>query len=195
MVPVWAYDADGLQCPLRLLGWRMGHLAMQTLEVGREKDPRLLVFPEIGVGHPYSCLVDGIQAVTGCAYGKLRPEQTRLGKLALTLVKPGEGAVRVTMKPGLLERLVRFEFFGQREAGQEASEIPEAAIAEVVEWLLGQPDEALFAAEAKPDFTFRRVPSSLRRGICVKCKEDVFEDSICFEGGRPLCYVCAGYEY
>ncbi len=64
------------------IGWRMGQLAMEYLRIEREKDHGFFVFPEIGEGHPQTCMVDGLQAVTGATYGKLLIEKTFHGKFA-----------------------------------------------------------------------------------------------------------------
>ncbi len=66
IVPQWAYEFHGHRCPFMPIGFRMGQLAMRTLGVEREPDHGLFAFPEIGVGHPQTCIVDGIQAATGC---------------------------------------------------------------------------------------------------------------------------------
>ncbi len=68
-VPSWAFDFHGHLCPFMPIGYRMGQLAMRRLGVEREKDHGLFAFPEVGVGHPQTCMVDGIQAATGCTYG------------------------------------------------------------------------------------------------------------------------------
>ena len=63
--PEWAFEFHGHYCPFMPLGYRMGKLAMQRLEVEHEKDHGFYVFPELGEGHPQTCLIDGIQVATG----------------------------------------------------------------------------------------------------------------------------------
>jgi formylmethanofuran dehydrogenase subunit E len=193
ILPQWAYEFHGHHCPFMPIGYRMGQLAMRRLGVEREKDHGLFAFPEIGVGHPMTCMVDGIQAATGCTYGKLLMEKSRFGKLAFTLFKPGTGAVRIAMKPEFMDGMARFEFFKYRKAGKEPSEIPDAVTNEVVEWMFAQPDEALFKVEARPDFTFHPVKGSFNKAKCVKCNEYVFERYVRLVDGQPHCIPCAGY--
>ncbi len=193
-VPSWAYEFHGHRCPFMPIGYRMGHLAMQKLGVEREKDHGLFAFPEIGVGHPMTCMADGIQAATGCTYGKLLMDRSGLGKLAFTLFKPGKGAVRIAMKPEFMDGMGRFEFFKYRKAGKEPSEIPAPVTNEVVEWMLAQPDDALFIVERKPDFTFHPVKGSFNKTKCVKCGEYVFERYVREKDGQPHCIPCAGYQ-
>ncbi|MBN1765465.1 MAG: formylmethanofuran dehydrogenase subunit E family protein, partial [Sedimentisphaerales bacterium] len=50
--PEWAFEFHGHRCPFMPIGFRMGQLALEHLEVDREKDHHLFVFPEAGVGHP-----------------------------------------------------------------------------------------------------------------------------------------------
>ena len=70
--PEWTFEFHGHRCPAMPIGYRMGKLAMEYLKVGFEKDHSFFVFPEIGEGHPKTCMVDGIQAATGATYGKYR---------------------------------------------------------------------------------------------------------------------------
>ena len=193
LVPSWAHEFHGHHCPFMPIGFRMGQLAMREMQVEREKDHGLFAFPEIGVGHPQTCMVDGIQIATGCTYGKLLVEKTGIGKLAVTLWKPGKIAVRVAMKPEFMDRLAQFEFFTYRKAGKEPSEIPDAVTNEVVDWMFAQPDEALFLVEAKPNFTYRPARGSFNKAKCVKCGEYVFERYVRQVDGQPHCLPCAGY--
>lgn len=166
---------------------------MQKLGVEREPDHGLFAFPEIGVGHPMTCMLDGIQSATGCTYGKLLMEKSGIGKLAFTLYKPGKGAVRVAMKPEFMDALPKFEFFKYRKAGKEPSEIPAAVTDEVINWMFAQTEDALFIVEAKPEFTFQPVKGSFNKTKCGKCGEYVFERYVREKDGKPHCIPCAGY--
>lgn len=70
----------------------MGLVAMRELGVEREKDHRTFALTEMGAGHPNTCMNDGIQASTGCTYGKLLMERLNYGKFAFVLYKPGNVA-------------------------------------------------------------------------------------------------------
>jgi formylmethanofuran dehydrogenase subunit E len=192
-LPSWTYEFHGHRCPFMPIGYRMGQLALRTLGVEREPDHGLFAFPEIGVGHPMTCMTDGIQAATGCTYGKLLMEKSGHGKLAFTLYKPGKGGVRVAMKPEFMDALPKFEFFTYRKAGKEPSEIPAAVTDEVVNWMFAQPDDALFIVERKPDFTFQPVKGSFNKVKCTKCGEYVFERYVREKDEKPHCIPCAGY--
>ncbi len=193
IVPQWVYEFHGHRCPFMPIGYRMGQLALRTLGVDREKDHGLFAFPEIGVGHPMTCMVDGIQAATGCTYGKLLMEKTGVGKLAFTLFKPGKGAVRIAMKPEFMDGMGPFEFFKYRKAGKEPSEIPAAATNEVVEWMFAQPDEVLFKVESRPEFAFHPVKGAFNKAKCVQCGEYAFERYVRLVDGAPHCIPCAGH--
>src|SRR5660398_204786 len=65
--------------------------ALQELEVAREQDHGLFVIPELGIGHPQTCLVDGLQIATGATYGKSLMERTHWGKLAAVFYHPRKG--------------------------------------------------------------------------------------------------------
>ena len=192
-LPSWTYEFHGHRCPFMPIGYRMGQLAMQKLGVKREPDHGLFAFPEIGVGHPMTCMADGIQAATGCTYGKLLMAKSGIGKLAFTLYKPGKGGVRVAMKPEFMDELPRFEFFKYRKSGKEPSEIPAAVTDEVVNWMFAQPDDALFLVELKPAFTFQPVKGSFNKTRCAQCGEYVFERYLRERDGKPCCIPCSGY--
>lgn len=108
--PAWAFEFHGHQCPFMPLGYRMGRLAMEKLGVEREPDHGFFVFPELGEGHPQTCLMDGLQVATGATYGKVMIAKTFYGKLAATFYKPGKGAVRYALKPDFVDAMGKFPF-------------------------------------------------------------------------------------
>lgn len=191
--PQWAYDFHGHLCPLMPIGYRMGRLAMQKLGVKREKDHGLFAFPELGVGHPQTCMMDGIQVATGCTYGKLTLEKTSYGKLALVLYHPQKGAVRVSVRPEFLDEMGKFEFFAYRKRGVEPSEIPAPVVQEVVDWMFAQPDDKVFKVEMLPDFKYQPVKGSFNKLRCTECGEYVFERYVQTVDGKPYCIPHSGY--
>ncbi len=74
-------------------------------------------------------------------------ERSGHGKLAFTLYKPRKGAVRDAMRSEFMDELPKFEFFKDRKAGKEPSQIPASVTDEVVSWMFAQPDEALRGAQ------------------------------------------------
>jgi formylmethanofuran dehydrogenase subunit E len=69
--PQWAFEFHGHRCTFMPIGYRMGKLALEYLGIEREKAHGFFVFPELGEGHPQTCMIDGIQAATGATYGKV----------------------------------------------------------------------------------------------------------------------------
>lgn len=192
--PEWAFEFHGHKCPFMPIGYCMGKLAMEKLGVEREKDHGFFVFPEIGVGHPQACMVDGIQAATGATYGKLLMEKTFYGKLAATFYHPKKGAVRFSLKPEFVDAFGKFEFFAYRKQGKEPSEIPANVADEVINWVYEQPDEVIYKVEMKPDFKFTPVKSSFNKALCSVCGEIVFERYARIKDGKTVCIPCSGYE-
>jgi formylmethanofuran dehydrogenase subunit E len=74
-IPEFAWEFHGHRCPFMPIGYRMGKIAMEKLGVSKVKDHGAFALSEMGVGHPQTCMMDGIQAVTGCTYGKLMMER------------------------------------------------------------------------------------------------------------------------
>lgn len=191
--PEWAFEFHGHLCPFMPIGYRMGKLAMQFLNVEREKDHGFFVFPELGEGHPQTCMMDGIQVATGATYGKVLIEKTFYGKLAATFYHPKKGAVRYCLKPEFIDEMGKFEFFADRKRGIEPSEIPPSVVQEVTNWVYEQPDDYLFKVDARPDFTFTPPKGSFNKAKCSICEEYVFERYLRTKDGKPLCIPCSGY--
>ena len=192
--PEWAFEFHGHLCPFMPIGYRMGQLAMEKLGVEREKDHGFFVFPELGEGHPQTCMMDGIQAATGATYGKVMMAKTFYGKLAATFYHPKKGAVRFSLKPDFIDAMGKFEFFAYRKRGVEPSQIPAAVTNEVVQWMYNQSDEDMFKIEMKPDFSFKPVKGSFNKTKCSVCGEYVFDRYVRMKDGQPLCIPCSGYE-
>jgi formylmethanofuran dehydrogenase subunit E len=191
--PQWAFEFHGHQCPFMPIGYRMGLLAMEHLGVEREPDHGFFVFPELGEGHPQTCMIDGIQVATGATYGKVLIAKTFFGKLAATFYHPQKGAVRLSLNPDFIDAMGTFEFFAYRKRGVEPSEIPLAVRQEVIQWTYEQSNDFMFKIEPKPEFTFAPPKGSFNKTKCSICGEIVFERYIRIKDGKPVCIPCSGY--
>jgi len=189
----WAFEFHGHLCPFMPIGYRMGKLAMEYLGVQREKDHGFFVFPEIGEGHPQTCMVDGIQIATGATYGKVLIAKTFYGKLAATFYHPQKGAVRYSLKPDFMDEMGKFEFFAYRKRGVEPSHIPQKVSEEVTKWTYEQSDDFMFKVEPKPDFKFSPAKGSFNKAKCSICGEYVFERYLRTKDGKPACIPCSGF--
>ncbi len=192
--PDWAYEFHGHRCPFMPIGYRMGILAIEALDVPREADHTLHVICELGEGHPMTCLMDGIQAATGATFGKTLIEKTFWGKLAATFWHPGNTALRYSIRPDFIDELGKFEFFAYRKRGAEPSEIPAAVTQEVIDWTLNRPDDSVFAVTERPDYTYQPPKGSFNKVRCSACGEYVFERYVRLRDGAPICIPCSGYE-
>jgi formylmethanofuran dehydrogenase subunit E len=192
-VPEWAWEFHGHHCPFMPLGYRVAKRAMQELGVEHEKDHGFFVIPELGVGHPQTCFMDGIQIATGATYGKSLMEKAFWGKLAATFCHPKKGAIRMSLKAEFLDDLEKFEFFDYRKRRVEPSEIPANVTNEAIEWMYEQPDEKVFKFERLPDYKFTPPRGSFHKVKCVKCGEYVFERYVRFVDNEPHCIPCSGY--
>ncbi len=191
--PEWAFEFHGHKCPFMPIGYRMGHLALKKLGVEREKDHGFFVFPELGEGHPQTCMMDGIQAATGATYGKLLMAKTFYGKLAATFYHPQKGGVRFSLKPDAVDAMGKFEFIAIRKKGIEPSQIPAPVSQEIIRWVYEQTDDTLFAVELKPDFQFKPPKGSFNKTKCGTCGEYVFDRYLRMKDGKPVCIPCSGY--
>ena len=194
VVPQWAFEFHGHDCPFMPLGYRMGLLAMRELGVEREKDHGLFAFSEMGSGHPNTCMEDGIQVATGSTYAKRIMQHLDYGKAAFVLYHPDKGAVRVSLRPEAFDELGKFEFMAHRKKGLQPSEIPQEVVQEVVDWVLNRDEKDLFAVERLTDFVYQRPgPDPFEKVKCGKCGEYVFERYVRLVQGQPRCIPCSGY--
>lgn len=191
--PDWAFEFHGHRCPFMPIGYRMGRLAMAYLGVEHEPDHHFFVFPELGEGHPQTCMMDGMQVATGATYGKLLIAKTFYGKLAATFYHPEKGAVRYSLKPEFIDSLGGFEFFAYRKRGVEPSQIPAEVVNEIIQWVYDQPDDAIYKVEPKPDFKYTPVKGSFNKTKCSVCGEYVFERYVRLKDGQPICVPCSEY--
>ncbi len=192
-MPKWVWEFHGHICPFMPIGYRMGLLAMKELGIERVKDHGAFAFSEMGVGHPQTCMMDGIMAATGCTYGKLMMERLDYGKVASILFVPGKGAVRVYLRSEFQDDLGKFEFFAYRKKGIEPSDIPGDVTEEVVAKVLEASDEALFKVERLPEFAFSRPKGSFAKIKCSRCGEYVFERYARMKDGQSVCIPCSEY--
>lgn len=191
--PEWAFEFHGHRCPFMPIGYRMGKLALNYLGIEPEKDHGFFVFPELGEGHPQTCMMDGIQAATSATYGKVLMAKTFWGKLATTFYHPQKGALRYSLKPDFIDAMGKFEFFIYRKRSVEPSQIPSSVTEEVIQWMYNQSDDDMFKMEAKPDFKFTPPKGSFNKAKCNLCGEYVFERYLRTENGQPVCIPCSGY--
>ncbi len=189
--PEWAWEFHGHKCPFMPIGYRMGKLALEYLKEGYVKDHGLLVFAEIGKGHPQTCMVDGIQIATGATYGKGLIEKTFYGKLAATFYHPQKEAVRYSLLPKFIDEMGKFEFFVYRKKGVEPSQIPSSVVDEVINWVYQQSDESMFKIEPKPDFKITPIKNSFNKNKCAVCGEYVFERYLQIKNGEFVCIPCS----
>ena len=190
----WAFEFHGHFCPFMPIGNRMGELALRELGIKRDPDHSIFIYSEMGVGHPQTCMMDGLQVATGATYGKLMIERLNWGKVAAIIYHPGKGAVRIAVKNEFQTTLSKYEFFEYRKRGIEPSQIPEDVSRKVVQRVFDASDEEMFKLTRLPDFKYSRVKGSFAKEICDVCGEFVFERYMRIKDGQTVCMQCSGYE-
>jgi formylmethanofuran dehydrogenase subunit E len=191
--PEWAFEFHGHRCPFMPIGYRMGRLAMLELGVEREQDHGFYVFPELGEGHPQTCMMDGMQIATGATFGKVLIAKTFYGKLAATFYHPNKGAIRYSLLADFIDAMGKMEFFAYRKRGVEPSQIPAAVTQEIIQWVYDQSDEATYKVERLPDFHYTPPEFSFNKVKCSVCGEYVFERYVRMKNGQPVCIPDSGY--
>lgn len=163
---------------------------MELLNIDREKDHKTLLYSEMGEKDSNGCFNDGMQASTGCTYGKGLFKLLGYGKPALIMYRKDKGAVRVHVKNEFLDELSSrgAEFFSLRKKGVEPSEIPNEAIDPIInEWLYGLSNDQIFEHEFIKDFHPIPVKSTGIRRKCDQCNEYVYEIDLVASSGKLIC--------
>jgi formylmethanofuran dehydrogenase subunit E len=191
-IPEWAFEFQGHRCMCMPLGYRTGQFALKALGIEKEKDYGAYLFSELSDEDGSGCFDDGLQAATGCTYGKDLFSRSGYGKMAAVLYKPGHGAVRVHVKNDYLENLIKtgHEFFELRQKSVPPSQIPGTTIDPVIAWIEASQDEDMFEYEKLPDFEYKPVRKSISRQKCDGCGEYTVEADGRKLGDKFLCKTC-----
>jgi formylmethanofuran dehydrogenase subunit E len=192
-VPPWAFSFQGHRCMCMPLGYRAGAHAMDLLGVDRERDYGTFVFSELSDDDSSGCFDDGVQIATGATYGKGLYRRLAYGKLAITLHRPGVGAVRVHVRNDFLERLtggIGKGFLELRSQGVSPSAMPDDVIVPILDFLGSEPSDAMFEHEFVRNFVFKPGVRAMTRRRCTQCGEYTFEAEGVAIGDSFSCRAC-----
>ncbi len=190
-----AFVVHGHVCGGMPLGFRAGVAALRALEAEREGAMAHHVRVETSTGHAAGCFADGVQMATGCTFGKGLIRRTGYGKWALMLVEPAsERAVRVAVRPEVMEAAFDSPFVAERKQGVPPTEIALEVSRPLVENLMAKDDAELFRvsevfdapSEPTPEPTFELVR-------CASCDEIVAANEVHLKADQPMCRPCSGY--
>lgn len=189
-IPDWAYEFHGHRCPFMPLGYRAGSYAMKLLGVGKEKNHLTFAFSEMAENNSNGCFNDGIQAATGCTYGKGLLSLLGYGKLAVIIYRPGEGSVRVHVRDSFLDELFDegAEFFALRRKGMEPGDIPVSKTEFVLDqWMPSLKDEEIFEFTYDDNFSSDPVKKFGIKRKCHVCGEYTYESNLTDLDGKLIC--------
>jgi formylmethanofuran dehydrogenase subunit E len=188
-----ALQFHGHKCPAMPMGLRAGLAAMKALGVERAKDKELIVESETGEGHAAGCFVDGIMVATGSTYGKSNVKKLHYHKMAFTLVDARTGrGVRVSLKPGFLEKALNSPFVQKRKEGVLPQDIPPEITDPLVERILALPESEFLNIGNIFNREIKKGSTNFAVKRCSDCGEAVFTDKLKeITGGRILCIPCA----
>jgi formylmethanofuran dehydrogenase subunit E len=175
------------------LGFKAGVLAMETLGVQREPDYELIALAETAEYHMAGCWVDGIMLATGCTYGKGLIYKLFWGKWAVTLVdRRTSRAVRVSVRPEVLERMQQGKFLELRRQGLPPSQIPEEVSRPFFDSIaFGDPSQ-FFAVSGIFEFQWQTPPPAWDLMRCESCGEvTVVRHMRVLGDGKRVCIPCA----
>ena len=119
-----AVEFHGHLGPFLVLGVKMGLLGLKRLNV-RKGEERLFITVELRYFTPISCVLDGIQTVTGCTFGnkKLKLLKTSSQKISAKLTLKNSGKwVKITLNPLLFKKLKK-ELFDKRATKEKVERL------------------------------------------------------------------------
>jgi formylmethanofuran dehydrogenase subunit E len=181
----------GHACPPLVLGLRAGFAAMERLEAGRAVDRELFAMVELGSDHYAQGFADGIQLSTGCTFGKDLITRVPLGKYAATVIDQVRGrAVRVGVRPEVLDALESTEWFREVSGGASWATVSRDLVDPAVEFLLHEGAERLLAASPIFPLRLQEPARGFETARCEDCGESVLERYLTEREGRRLCVRC-----
>ncbi len=185
----------GHVCPAMPAAFRAGRTALRKLGIERERNSVAKVYAETGYHHAAGCVVDGMQAATGCTFGKGNIIKLCYGKWAFTLVDKDKRAVRVAIKTDVMEKNFSSPFIEERRKGILPSEVnPEFALKIFEATLARKEDEFFNVSEIfKFEEKEKKIETCFHAVRCENCGELVAENYVRYKQGKLLCIPCSGY--
>lgn len=186
----------GHKCPAMPLGLRAGAAAMNKLGIGRTGDSAWLALVELGENHCATCFADGVQAITGCTFGKGNIKKTHKGKWGLTLInKKANKAVRVFPKAEVMAKNKKTAFFQEyRMKGVPPTKVPEEIVMPLMENVMNAPEESLLTVSEVFEYAYKEPAHSFDSFVCEQCGEmTVVQYGRVTADKKIVCQDCAGY--
>jgi len=191
-----ALEFHGHVCPAMPAAFRAGRLALRTLDIERERNSISRVYAEVRRYQAAGCFVDGLQSSTGCTFGKDNIYKLGYGKWAFTLVTRYKRAMRVSVKPEVMEKNFSSGFIEERKKGILPSQVNSELAIKIFEATLQRKEEDFF--NVSEIFTHQQKGPQIETCfIATRCHnwgELVAENYIRYKGGKLLCIPCSGYE-
>lgn len=153
----------GHECPGLAIGVRASVVAMEKLSSGTSEDEELVCVTEND-----ACGVDGVQALTGCTFGKGNMLYRGTGKQAFSFFD---------RRSGKKIRLVLKSFGGDMSR------------AERQKYILNAPAEDVFSI-CDPSFSLPENARHFETVTCQVCGEGAPEHKIRFQDGKMVCLDC-----
>lgn len=190
------FHGDG--CPISVLGARMGLAAMEYFDIKESKPRALVVITETS-----SCLIDGIQFVTGGTIGSGTIIPKDYGKLgAVFYHRTSDRAIRITlareltdefedMGAEIIQDMLKGGKFGKDERKEKLMrkfmEIPDENLLDIMPVELSKE----IRSPTTEQFLLQRG-FIVHRTRCDICNEYVEETKTVKKDGKRLCIPCAG---
>jgi len=179
------------------MGFKAGLAGLEALGVEREPDSELMALAESGEHQLAGCWVDGIMLATGCTYGKGNVVKLFYGKWAYTLIdKRTNRAVRVAVKPEVMEKALEGPFIAARKSGILPSKVDQKLARGLFETMAQTPIEKLVDVSEVFEFEWKPPKTTFEVMRCEQCGELTVKRFMrVAEDGKRVCIPCVRNVY
>lgn len=187
-----ALNMHGHVCGGMPMGYIAGLAGLKSLGAQREKNMDMMALVDIGEKHAAGCFADGVQFATGCTFGKGLLKKQMKGKWSFTLVhKPTEKAVRVNIKPSLLQKAFQAPFITEyRIKGVKPADIPSDVADPAFKRPFSLKLEDIVEVKGPFDFKVEKGKATFNLTECESCGEAVAENFLRVQDDKKVCLDC-----
>ncbi len=182
----------GHKCPAMPLGLKMASIAMNALNVSHAHAGELFAIAELGEHHCATCIIDGVQVLTGCTYGKGNITRSMKGKFGLILInqKTNRG-VKVTPIGSWLMKAFQSPFMEERAKGNPPQNIAAEIVDPLIEKVLEMPADQQFTVSLIENIKVEIPAHKWEKRQCEKCGELTVAEYAYVINNQFLCADCA----
>lgn len=181
----------GHACPGSAIGYKVAKIAIEELGITSSEDEEIVAIVEND-----SCVVDAIQVVLSCTFGKGNLIFKDYGKGVYTIVnRDNEKAIRLSMKSSFnpLEINPKFMKLKEKEKSGKITDKEKSLIekitTDICETIINMPNDEIFSIK-EVELPIPEKANFYESLICDNCGEIVAEHRTKEKDNKTLCIPC-----